>query len=265
MRHKRPNVNVFREKGPAAAPSFRLIAACEKNEELVRVIRFRLADNFPKLSNAFPSGLLYDGRSVDVASKRKDPDQAPVVSGSEIGVDPETLWLAADKLRGTVDAAEYKHVVLGLIFLKYISDAEAQYTAFPDDVLFAWSESLGVHRWRRAEAIINQHIFKVIPKDNSKWYVYYRLLEAMPFFQIIASAKATKCVMKSPEEQIRPLYDLIHCYERQSFTIAAIRDALLPKLISGEIRLGGDEGAATRAAPTDVLGEADGTRKRGRR
>jgi type I restriction enzyme M protein len=34
-----------------------------------------------------------------------------------------TLWLAADKLRSNMDAAEYKHVVLGLIFLKYISDA----------------------------------------------------------------------------------------------------------------------------------------------
>ncbi len=34
-----------------------------------------------------------------------------------------TLWQAADKLRGNLDAAEYKHVVLGLIFLKYISDA----------------------------------------------------------------------------------------------------------------------------------------------
>ena len=35
----------------------------------------------------------------------------------------ETLWLTADKLRGSMDASEYKHVVLGLIFLKYISDA----------------------------------------------------------------------------------------------------------------------------------------------
>ena len=32
------------------------------------------------------------------------------------------LWEAADKLRKNIDAAEYKHVVLGLIFLKYISD-----------------------------------------------------------------------------------------------------------------------------------------------
>ncbi len=35
----------------------------------------------------------------------------------------QTLWAAADKLRGHLDAAEYKNVVLGLIFLKYISDA----------------------------------------------------------------------------------------------------------------------------------------------
>ncbi len=39
------------------------------------------------------------------------------------------LWLAADKLRNNMDAAEYKHVVLGLIFLKYISDAFEEYHA----------------------------------------------------------------------------------------------------------------------------------------
>ena len=38
-----------------------------------------------------------------------------------------TLWKSADKLRAQMDAAEYKHIVLGLIFLKYISDTfEAQ-------------------------------------------------------------------------------------------------------------------------------------------
>ena len=33
------------------------------------------------------------------------------------------LWKAADKLRKNIDAAEYKHVVMGLVFLKYISDS----------------------------------------------------------------------------------------------------------------------------------------------
>ena len=50
-------------------------------------------------------------------------------TGANLGFE-DKLWMAADKLRGTMDAAEYKHVVLGLIFLKYISDAFAdQYAA----------------------------------------------------------------------------------------------------------------------------------------
>ncbi|MCX6000099.1 MAG: class I SAM-dependent DNA methyltransferase [Chloroflexi bacterium] len=43
-------------------------------------------------------------------------------AGATLGFEAE-LWKAADVLRGNMDAAEYKHVVLGLIFLKYISDA----------------------------------------------------------------------------------------------------------------------------------------------
>ena len=48
---------------------------------------------------------------------RKKPDTA-----ANLGFEAK-LWAAADALRNNMDAAEYKHVVLGLIFLKYISDA----------------------------------------------------------------------------------------------------------------------------------------------
>ena len=43
-------------------------------------------------------------------------------NGATVGYEQQ-LWQMADALRGSMDAAEYKHVVLGLIFLKYISDA----------------------------------------------------------------------------------------------------------------------------------------------
>lgn len=46
-------------------------------------------------------------------------------NGANLGFE-QKLWAAADKLRNNMDAAEYKHVVLGLIFLKYISDAFAE-------------------------------------------------------------------------------------------------------------------------------------------
>ena len=52
------------------------------------------------------------GKSKDSSSK----------NSANIGFEAK-LWLAADKLRSNMDAAEYKHVVLGLIFLKYISDS----------------------------------------------------------------------------------------------------------------------------------------------
>ena len=47
---------------------------------------------------------------------------AKATTSANLGFE-DKLWAAADKLRGNMDASEYKHVVLGLIFLKYISDA----------------------------------------------------------------------------------------------------------------------------------------------
>ncbi len=55
-------------------------------------------------------------------------------NGANLGFERE-LWRAADALRSNMDAAEYKHVVLGLIFLKYISDAfEEQYAKLKVDL-----------------------------------------------------------------------------------------------------------------------------------
>ncbi len=54
----------------------------------------------------------------------------PVSNNSTANIGFEAkLWLAADKLRSNMDAAEYKHTVLGLIFLKYISDSFEEHRA----------------------------------------------------------------------------------------------------------------------------------------
>ncbi len=54
--------------------------------------------------------------------RKKSDSPAANSTGANLGFEAK-LWLAADKLRNNMDAAEYKHVVLGLIFLKYISDS----------------------------------------------------------------------------------------------------------------------------------------------
>jgi type I restriction enzyme M protein len=86
-------------------------------------------------------------------------------NGANLGFE-QTLWAAADKLRGHLDAAEYKHVVLGLIFLKYISDAfearrqqllaEVAHGADPEDPDEYRAESVFwvpmEARWKRLQA-----------------------------------------------------------------------------------------------------------------
>jgi len=54
--------------------------------------------------------------------KKTGTKQAKSGNGANRGFE-EKLWASADKMRGHTDAGEYKHVALGLIFLKYISDA----------------------------------------------------------------------------------------------------------------------------------------------
>src|SRR5260370_17116112 len=71
------------------------------------------------------------GRSKE-SERRSETSRAPA-GGATLGFET-TLWQAADKLRNNMDAAEYKHVVLGLIFLKYISDAfEEKHAALDAD------------------------------------------------------------------------------------------------------------------------------------
>jgi type I restriction enzyme M protein len=61
-------------------------------------------------------------------AKRKNGSTQSSATGANVGYETQ-LWQMADALRGSMDAAEYKHVVLGLIFLKFISDAfEEQHT-----------------------------------------------------------------------------------------------------------------------------------------
>ena len=94
------------------------------------------------------------GKSASAAAKKH-----PEPSGATTGYEAE-LWAMADALRGNVDAAEYKHVVLGLIFLKYISDAFEEHRA---KVLADWGEEAAEDR----DEYTAENIFWV-PKE-ARW------------------------------------------------------------------------------------------------
>ena len=80
-------------------------------------------------------------------------------SGATTGYEAE-LWAMADTLRGSMDAAEYKHVVLGLVFLKYISDAFEERHAV---VLAEWGEEAAEDR----DEYIAENIFWV--PQEARW------------------------------------------------------------------------------------------------
>ena len=83
------------------------------------------------------------------------PKKEPINTGHEA-----EYWRMADALRGSMDAAEYKHVVLGLIFLKYISDAFEERHA---ELLEEWGEEAAEDR----DEYIAENIFWVPPE--ARW------------------------------------------------------------------------------------------------
>ena len=136
-------------------------------------------------------------------------------------------------------------------------DAPPERTAFPGDILFSWSATLDAFRWVGEEALVNQHIFKVLPSDRYPgWLVYAKLKEAMPAFQKLAQDRATtmghikrnhldQVVVEMPTDErlgeIRGLGDDLwkqHLrVNQEANNLAQIRDTLLPKLLSGELRV----------------------------
>lgn len=129
-------------------------------------------------------------------------------------------------------------------------------TAFPGDLLFAWSGSLGVWRWYREEAIVNQHIFKVLPNAYPVWLGWVIILDELERFKDIAAGKATTMghITKDHLERTRvpafsvsdladlatraePLWDAQLRAGREVQALREAREFLLPRLVSGELRV----------------------------
>jgi len=135
-------------------------------------------------------------------------------------------------------------------------DVPEEKIARPGDLLMAWSGSLGIHRWSREEAIVNQHIFKVTPKEFPAWLVFDRVDYAMPRFRRIAQDKATTMghiqrghldsteisvpapgLVSRMRHDIDPLWERLLVADRQAHSLARLRDALLPELMSGRLSI----------------------------
>ena len=125
------------------------------------------------------------------------------------------------------------------------------------DVVFSWSGSLTVKIWCGGRAALNQHLFKVTSTKFPKWFFLHCIHSHLRDFQDIAAGKATtmghikrhhlsEAMCAVPDERLLaaanfPLSTLLErdiAANIQSRTLTALRDTLLPKLVSGEVRVG---------------------------
>ena len=124
------------------------------------------------------------------------------------------------------------------------------------DVIFSWSGSLLVRVWFGGRAALNQHLFKVTSEDYATWFYLQHLHSHLAFFQSIAAGKATtmghikrrhldEALCAVPDSGFLKKADGVfdRIFQRQvaigmnSRSLESLRDTLLPKLMSGELRV----------------------------
>ena len=138
----------------------------------------------------------------------------------------------------------------------FASGVPSDFIIADGDYVFSWSGSLMAKYWVGGKGALNQHLFKVEEKTQPLWFIAGWVEHFMPEFQSIAESKATTmghikrehlkqaiCVIPSQElikrsaEVITPLIERSILSQQESKVISELRDTLLPKLISGELRI----------------------------
>lgn len=131
-----------------------------------------------------------------------------------------------------------------------------EYIINDGDVLFSWSGSLEVEVWCGGEGALNQHLFKVTSKKYPKWLYLLATKFFLNEFRQIAASKATtmghiqrkhlsdaKLVLPSEDliqktsSIFEPILERYIANSLQAKELAELRDTLLPRLISGQLRL----------------------------
>jgi len=145
------------------------------------------------------------------------------------------------------------------------ADLDPDYVVTDGDILFSWSGSLECVLWAGGPGALNQHLFKVTSSHYPRWLCYFGVHHHLDDFRHIAAGKATtmghiqrhhlsdakiavpaKSIPPAIDQQISVAFESLWKRERESCTLAALRDTLLPKLISGEIRIADAERVVTQ-------------------
>jgi type I restriction enzyme, S subunit len=135
------------------------------------------------------------------------------------------------------------------------TDVPSEYVIHDGDVLFSWSGSLEVELWCGGDGALNQHLFKVTSGEFPKWFYYFWTRHHLDDFRLIAADKATtmghiqrkhlsaakvvvppRSLLDAMTQRMSQLVEKIVSNRLESRALWMVRDALLPKLLSGELR-----------------------------
>ena len=136
------------------------------------------------------------------------------------------------------------------------NEIDSYYKVYDGDVIFSWSGTLMVKIWCGGKCGLNQHLFKVSSKTTPKWFYYFWTKHHLDNFIRIAKDKAVtmghikrgelekaevlfpnNSVMKKLDTLMAPFLDQIIEKECEIRKLALLRDTVLPKLISGELKI----------------------------
>ena len=135
---------------------------------------------------------------------------------------------------------------------------DEKYLVFNGDILFSWSgnpeTSIDIFVWSGGNGILNQHTFNVKSKFGCPWFTYLLLKYHKPIFTKVASNKQTTGLghvtagdlkrltfpfnlerITDFEDTISPFMELYYSHLLETQSLGKLRDALLPKLMSGEL------------------------------
>lgn len=138
------------------------------------------------------------------------------------------------------------------------SAIDSKYHVEAGDVVFSWSATLMVKLWDGPKAILNQHLFKVTSEEFPKWFYFMWTKHYVVEFVSIAESHATtfghikrgdldEAMVLVPSSErlnemtlvMEPLFGKHITNSAQIKSLTALRDTLLPKLMSGEVRVEG--------------------------
>lgn len=176
-----------------------------------------------------------------------------------------TNGIACQKYYPSEGEDTYKVIKIREFSSGFDSNSESVCQLVPDkvvvndgDILFSWSATLEVKLWTGGTGALNQHIFKVTSENYPKTFYYFEILRYLEYFKMVAELRKTTMghitkdhlissriclppngLIRKMDAKLSPIFKKIVRNNKENYTLAKLRDWLLPLLMNGQVTVKG--------------------------